>query len=424
MAIGGFYHCFTFLCIKTKMMGRISKLLLCIGLAAAGCTGIREMARPEKEEGEDIWTGPGANIEVPEGSICYITGIDYPEGYDWKSNDRAESVRCSLVVFADGVPMLKLPVGEGHEVSADADRHRIVAGHLYTEYSTDGYTVLKKDGKPFLKYEGTESIRGMVIADGDVYTLGVPRDGQGFTYRKNGELLIERRTGYAFERLNMDSGNICFAFCQPVTTADGPAERYYIVRDGRISLVALSEETSKVWDIMSHQGEACALVSAGPWNTVEIIHGETEKAAGLPYGAEMLSCRLFQAGDDICIEGMYSFNDEGHFSGIWVEGEQYMLFETGQTISSSCASDTDICCVLNPTADTMTGTIFKSGKTYPMPQGYSCTGNSPLAVHDGILYAGLTSRSTHRPLLWKNGKTDSLKLNGPLCSLVLSSASD
>ena len=38
------------------------------------------------------------------------------------------------MVFADGVPMLRLPVGEGHEVSADPDMHEIIDGHLYTVF--------------------------------------------------------------------------------------------------------------------------------------------------------------------------------------------------------------------------------------------------------------------------------------------------
>ena len=405
---------------EEKNMGRrLLNIVLTgvLGWAAAGCFGITEISGPEKEE--DIWTGPGVSVGGDSESICYVTGIDYPEGFDWRESNGEESVRCSLTVFADAVPMLKLPIGKLYKVSADPDMHRILEGHLYTEFCSEGHTVIRKDGKAFLRYEGEESIRGMVASGEDIYTLGVPRSGAGFTYRKNGEVLMERRSGYVFDRLAIDEEAVCFAFCQPVTTTTGSSDRYYIVRNERISMVEFADETTWVWDIMSCNGKTCAAVSAGPWNTLTLISGNEERTVLMPFGAEMTSCRLFSSGDDICIEGLYTNADGTLSSGIWVEGEEYMFFETGQTISAVCSSETDICCVLNPSEGNHAGIIFKNGKAHPMPAGYICTGSAPIAVHQGTLYAALTSQTANRPLLWENGKTDSLKLNGPLCSISI-----
>jgi len=424
---------YVFLCGKEnfgKMGGRSftsaqSVAAACVAIAVAasavsGCIGIIEISEEGKEDTEGIWTGPGVNISESDRSVCYATGFDYPEGYDWKTGGETGSVRCSLVVFADGVPMLKLAAGEGYEVSTDPDMHKIIDGHLYTTFCSDGQTIIKKDGKALFRHEGKESIRGMIVHDGDLFTLGVPYNGEGFTFRKNGQTVMERRAGYVFERLNMDCGKICFAFCQKVTTTDGLVERYYLVRDGRISLVDLRDETTKVWDIMSHQGETCSLVTSGPWETMELSKGEIKVNVGIPQGAEMVASRMFSAGDDLCVEGMYCHNGMTA-GGIWVEGEEYMLFETGQSVSAVCATADDICCVLNPDQDNPAGLIFKSGRTYTMPDGYSCMGNSPSAVHDGNLYVGLTSSKGSNPLIWKDGTTQALRLNGPLCSLTFSS---
>ena len=98
---------------EEKNMGRrVLNIVLTgvLGWAAAGCFGITEISGPEKEE--DIWTGPGVSVGGDSESICYVTGIDYPEGFDWRESNGEESVRCSLTVFADAVPMLKLPVGK------------------------------------------------------------------------------------------------------------------------------------------------------------------------------------------------------------------------------------------------------------------------------------------------------------------------
>ena len=84
------------------------------GLVLVMSCGLREIGEPQKSEG--IWKGPGAEIK-PGGSgtakraVWYVTGFDYPEGYDWMSDPEAGSVKCSLVVYANAVPMLKVPVG-------------------------------------------------------------------------------------------------------------------------------------------------------------------------------------------------------------------------------------------------------------------------------------------------------------------------
>lgn len=207
--------------------------------------------------------------------------------------DEEENVKCSLMVFADGIPMLKIPIGNGHETSADPDMHRVLKGHLYTMFCSDGHTSIRKDGKAFIRYEGEETLRAMITDEEDIHTLCVPRDGKGFTYRKNGELVMERRTGHAFERLHIDSDKMCFAFCQPVATSGGSVDRYYIVRDGRMSLVKFDEDVNGVWDMISHQGRTCALISSGPWKTTELIVEDERISIDLPPRSEMLSCRLF-----------------------------------------------------------------------------------------------------------------------------------
>lgn len=383
--------------------------------------GLEEIQEPEKDSGENVWTGPGSGLnEDIRDAVCYVSGIDYPNGWDWTDTSKdAESAKRYLVVLADGVPMLKLPIGEGHEVSTDPDMHRIIDGHLYTIFCNDGHTSIRKDGKAFLKYEGTENIRDIIVDGENFYTLGVLRDGGGFTYRKNGELIMERRTGNVFERLNIDSGKICFAFCQSLTTSDGASERYYIVRDGRQSSVGFDEGVSVVWDLMSHEGKTCALVSCGPWKTVELIEGAERHIVGMPQGSEMLSCRLFSKGGDVCIEGMFSDGEGNLCSGIWVQGQEYMLFETGRSVAAVCASDKDICCVLNPDSDNPEGIIFKNGKATGMPEGYTCRGENPLGVHNRSLYIALTSMTGGQPILWKDGTASQLKINGPVCSLSI-----
>jgi hypothetical protein len=49
---------------------------------------------------------------------------------------------------------------------------------------------------------------------------------------------------------------------------------------------------------------------------------------------------------------------------------------------------------------------------YTMPGGYSCMGNEAIAMVNGILHVGLSSTTGERPVLWKDGQLDTLKING------------
>ncbi len=56
-----------------------------------------------------------------------------------------------------------------------------------------------------------------------------------------------------------------------------------------------------------------------------------------------------------------------------------------------------------------------------MPEGYSCIGNNPAAIHEGNLYVGLSSMTGASPIIWKDNRHDTLKFNGPICTINISS---
>ena len=115
------------------------------GLVLVMSCGLREIGEPQKNEG--VWQGPGTELKpggsgVVKKSVWYITGFDYPEGYDWMPDPEAGSVKCSLVVYANMVPMLKVPVGSEYHTSADPDLHGLIDGAHYTDFSPDSMAVI------------------------------------------------------------------------------------------------------------------------------------------------------------------------------------------------------------------------------------------------------------------------------------------
>lgn len=364
-----------------------------------------------------IWGGPlneGASSALDQ--ICYMTALDYQKGYDWKSDTSRESVKCSIVVYADGKLIMKVPVGEVYEISADPDMHRVIDGQLYTDYSTDSETVIKKNGVTLFRYEGREAICGMAVRSDDVYTLGQNRSGDGFAYRRNGEILYSRPTGVVMGQLRNANDSLCFAYYDRIQSADGAVERYYAVCEGKVAQIAVREDIKKVWDIISSDKSAVYLASVVGVDTPVLIDGDKMTALSMHKSAVVLSASLFESGGSIGAEIMYRLGSSIN-TLLWFNGMVATTFPTGMTVSSLYMPDNGICCAVNPASPAQNGVIYRCGERFNMPLGYNCVGSGAVSMINGILHAGLSSTNNERPILWKDGQLDTLMINGYIASI-------
>ena len=387
---------------------------LCILLFSA--CGVSEVGDFVKDESNGTWVGPSYGGPDVAYSTTYVTAFDYPEGYDWRRNPDKGSVRCSLVVFADKRPVLKVPVGNQYCVSDDPDMHRVIDGHLYTDFATDDQTVIKKDGRPLVSYEGRESVVDMYVREDSVYTLGHKRNGKGFSYRVNGRVIVERNSGYSFGRLICKDGETCFAFTEPIITSGEKKERYYSYINGVISQAALREDVKKVWDVWIRDGEVYSLASLTGVSEPVIISEHGLKALSMPYGASIVSGQLFSAGGTIGVE-MILTTKSVLSSALWLDARLYHNFPSGMTVSSMWIGEEGIACALNAGSASQEGMIFRMGETYDVPAGFACLGASPINLADGILTIGLSSLAGGKPLLWKDGVAEELDVNGYICTI-------
>jgi hypothetical protein len=397
-------------------MGRMRWLMILAAGLVASC-GIEEVSRRPGAGRDDVWTGPGMNVGSSGKEVSYVTAFAYPEGYDWKTDREKGSVKCSLTVFADGIPMMKIPVGDEYEVSSDPDMHRMLEGHLYTDYSTDSETVIKRDGKTVIRYPGREMICG-IIADGeDVYTLGHPRKGEGFAYRKNGEVILQRSVGRSFGRLYRDDASICFSFCEPVVSSEETLERYYHVRDGEVSQEALREDVRKVWDMVSVGGEISYIASVtGIERPVLCKEGELS-ALILPRDSTPLSINMMAYGESVFFKGVFTSAEITLASAIWFRPGHCVWFDDGMTASSCCISGDGICCTFNPKSSSDSGRVYRFGDMMQLPSGYAVMGEECAAVARGILHIGLSSLEGGKPAIWQDGDVRTLDVNGFVASV-------
>lgn len=389
--------------------------VLLISFVLAVSCGLSEVGKVVRDDNSNtIWGGPLVGTEsgnqtlVP---VCYMTAVEYPNGYDWRADQARETVRCSLVVYADGVPIMKIPVGADYKVSSDPDMHRMVGGHMYTDYSVDDETYVKRNGTLLFSYSAAERISGMHVCDGDVYTLGENRKGSGFSLRKNGEVKVQREEGCLLGPLRYDGDSLGFAFYEKILNAGGDIRRYYSVYGSFVSQVALREDIVTVWDVLRDHDELMLLASLYGIPQPVVIKGESMTALDMPAGASLVSGSIFKLGSKTGVEGVYKSSSGGIYNCIWVDGLRVTVFSP-QALSGLCTYDDGVFCVLNPMGSSFSGKIYRAGEVFDMPQGYVCLGSQSMAVINGIMHVGMSSLTGERPLLWRDGQIDTLSLNG------------
>ena len=206
--------------------------------------------------------GGGAPSHARYDTSVFVTAVSFPEDYDWRRDTSLGNVQGSLQLYRDGGMILSVPAGPGCRARLDPDLHHLVGGHLYTEYCTEGETVIGKDGEELFSYPGRELLCGLLVEDDDVYTLGQNRSGNGFSLRCNGIEMMSDVKGsiavhmsdnseYPSGALYRDGGHLYFSYWEYLPVGGGKV--WYIVEDGEKTPVE-SVGTSGAYDIRIRNG--------------------------------------------------------------------------------------------------------------------------------------------------------------------------
>lgn len=209
----------------------------------------------------------GQEEGTPDDTLVYLSAVLVPRNYDWRRDTAYGYPGSELMLLRNGEIMASMRTGPGEEVSPNPFTHHLLGGHLYTEYSSDAETVIKKDGAELFRYSGAEVLAGILPSGEDVYTLGTRKDGDGFALRKNGEMLFRQvdgdifggfsysaygRTGALYE----DEGHCCFCFRSGTD--------FYKVTDGEMERLNIVKSATRVLDVRIYRSEvyyAVALAS-------------------------------------------------------------------------------------------------------------------------------------------------------------------
>lgn len=411
-------------------------------LPAAAACGLREL-------GEIVPQPPVPDYIADDGkpeAVTVVTGVEYPEGYDWNSWNPSGQGTPSLVVFRDGEKVMNLPVGQGSPVSEDIDMHRYVDGHLYTDFSTDSETVISRDGIELFRYSGRERIVFLAVSDGHVLTLGESRDGQGFSSRSDGFPLFLGMTGTVFQNAGLSpGGELRFFYRMRVNSTSGYLWQYYAVTGTENVKIELPSDVTEVFGLAfsdsdesvsgesvagksvagdSVSGSPASADSAGPavlcrWKTdsgkspVGLVRcGAEPSRSPMTYLSRVSNGTVLGNSEPVI----------SSFVGTDIFGIRHITMYSGTKIKILWYSEV-IPVGFRHVADSLVG-IRKSisGKHRDilcrgrcrdtLPPGCTVMSGDALCVGSGGIKVGMTSRTGGRAILWDNGDVDTLGFRG------------
>lgn len=292
--------------------------------------------------------GGGAPAHAKFDTSVFVTAVSFPDDYDWRRDTSLGNVRGSIELYRDGEKVLSIPAGAGSRARLDPDLHHLMDGHLYTESCTDGETVIGRDGEELFSYPGREFLCGLLVEDGDVYTLGQNRSGSGFSLRCNGIEIFSRKDGsiaahmsdnpeYPTGALYRDGGHLYFSYCESLPVGDGKV--WYIVEDGEETPVE-NLETGGMYDIRIRNGSMKIepigqsslrywTYSDGKWSASVNIFSDGQVIVFAPSGtsgANYLRPSLFFSFRNACLSGQHFYiginpSEPGHGPYLWMDGE-------------------------------------------------------------------------------------------------------
>ena len=331
----------------------------------------------------------------PGDTVIWLCTVEYPPEYPWRRDTLHQDVTPEIVLYRNYRQVLRFPAGEG--ACPDPDMLHIVDGHLYSEDSSMSETVVRRDGSVLYRCEGREMLAGLVEDGQDVYTLSQYRSGEGFSYRRNGELLLSRESGRLYGSLSdpsygqsgalyRDGGDLVFSYHYDLPGSAG----YSIFRNG-------SEE-------LSEQGE---------YHDIKVIGGRLEKAPSTPVLYSWDEVRVWNTGRGVFWAGTGAMDLSQSTRGAW-------MYDTGiKTLYMMGKGDA----LVMPTGKSAVSVwygrdggveVYRWGEGARKLDGlYMYMGDACVSLLGETLALGLTPREHGAgPVVLVDGKARTLDING------------
>ncbi|MGN1233102.1 MAG: hypothetical protein ACI4UJ_06590 [Candidatus Cryptobacteroides sp.] len=367
-------------------------------------------------------------------SSLMVTVVEFPEGYCWQRDSSGEAGGCLISLYCNGSRIVSVPSGAGYPACQAIDMHRCVDGKLYTDYSSAYETSVYENGNLLFSYEGREMICGFLVKDGNIYTLGQNRSGNGLSFRKNGILLYSSATGQVIGgvdnpscrtgALYEDNDRIVFCFRNTSVSQGTAVTSCYIVRDGVPEKLSFPDNVKSVYDVRQIGGRIVAAVEnvTTSKSPALIVDGNFKALPLSISNIKIGNCRLCWYGDENFFLNV-TFSQDGWKSmrSALVRRDGYkVLFKSGESVSDIWIHGKDYACpIVTGDRISLIYTIGGERREVALEDGrFSMLSPSCMKFNGKSITAGLSPRdSSGFPIIVRGAKAEVLKVNGYVTSV-------
>ena len=380
---------------------------------------------PGRDSQENDGTeSPAANVRLD--TTIIVTGVEFPEGYDWKRDTAYGTIDCKIVMFKNWERVMTVPAGESDPACGDPDMHRIVDGSLYTEYSSPLETILTRDGKTLFSYPGRELVCGMVTDGEGLWMLGQDRDGKGFTLRKDGKEIMRSENGIIPGRMDSpmlptgalykDGDRLCFAWKTVEIVGVAKKTDWHLYCDGEVTDIPYSQSSGEVCDIRMAGGVLCMITAKRASGSLTLIAGDSVYDLRDSEPFTTIGGRIIPREGGVMVTADVVSEKGKAYSCLWdgqelktrVSGSSVTFSVSGDKIASvSCEEDGSVYMV-----NGLPGNLHPGKYTRMMSPSCLCTAR-------GSVYLALTSDRGKPFIVSSDGKKE-VDINGYLTSITVS----
>ena len=391
-----------------------------IGLALLAAACIREPLFPgTPRSSHEPGTGRRDSLTTdapPAGEHVYLTAVRFPDGYDWEADTCAVDGDVWIDLYRDGQKVRSVPAG----ACVHPDMHRYLGGHLYMDWSTETETVVSRDGAELFRFEGREAVRGFLVREDGIHTLGQDRDGDGFTYRIDGRPVYRSETGAVLGGPDApgtpggalsEYGEDVFYVC---CLSSERGKEYHVMRNTeRFQSFPASDGTR---DVLVAGGKVSRLRSKSRGGLVLEVDGQ-EIRLGVGGGASCLWSRLAAWGDDVVALVCTQRAGEKQYFVKTALGKTFTPF-SGETVADLLADGKRLGWTVTDARGDLLRVRWSDGDVTEGTGGFLVSGRCAL-LRDGHLLLALTGRGGAPNRFQEDGVHTDIPFNGYFTSVAV-----
>lgn len=349
---------------------------------------------------------PQDSLELNQSTV-YVCGVQRPD----KSSPASR-----LVLFRDGVKVCETPLTGSLATGVDADTHFLVDGDLYLCLVSASETSVFKNGDKLFSYPMREYITGLLVREGEIWTMGRRLDTDGFTIRRDGKEIFGKLEGSASE-LYEDEKHIYSAYKVEV----GDESHFYLVKDDS-AVEVVPPDGGNVLAVRMSKGELWTLCNFGAYWVISsplFSRKLYRSSPGKISYAELIGT------DEGCaaLVGLY-FDKANSMTDVSIYGSSNHLAQTYGGLYHYYMGGGDLSIVSGYPEGGISVRPYGMAGESEVIDGVRFGGQRCAMPHDDQLYVCCNPRdSTLRPFVWRRGgQRETIPIDGYLTGIYVCDA--